>query len=140
MAEEQWVHQSYQAMTKSLMREVESSIPAPSEMLSTRDDRSGTIPIPSECYSTRDDRLEPSSQHRTAEPTLLLHPDQHPTAEVRDYRDRFFLSPPRLKPYGYRVGFRFTAHVCGTVRRGVVTDRVYRIHPSPPGRTGQFVY
>ena len=63
---------SYQAMAKASIREVGSSIPVPS---GTRDDRSGSIPISSECYNTRDDRLEPSSQHRTAEPTLLLHPD-----------------------------------------------------------------
>ena len=103
---------------------------------SVRGDRSGTIPIPSECYSTWDDRLEPSSQRRTTEPTLLLHPDQHPTAEACGNRDGFFLSPPRLKPCGYRDGFFSTAHVCGTNWRGVVTDLVYRIHPAPPGQDG----
>ena len=68
---------SYQAMTKVIDergREFDSRTErdAPKGR-SVRGDRSGTIPIPSECYSTRDDRLEPSSQRRTTEPTLLLN-------------------------------------------------------------------
>ena len=59
---------------------------------SVRGDRSGTIPIPSECYSTRDDRLEPSSQRRTTEPTLLLNtPTNNYAADVRSSRDGFLL-------------------------------------------------
>ena len=84
----------------------------------------GFNPHTEQMLNTRDDRLEPSSQHGTAEPTLLLHNNQHkPIFQFRRlYQDGFFpLHSTRVRD-NTGVGSFLTADIactfCQQVERG----------------------
>ena len=95
----------------------------------------GFDPHTERMLNTRDDRLEPISQHRTAKPTLLLHPDQHSLAAIgMDFFVRpdhslaairmDFFAPQHTCAGQFGVGSLLTVYIACTLRHQVGRDNL----------------